>query len=332
MNGLKKTSIIIPTINSLMKLNSLVVSIIKQKKINKKIIKILIIQNNKKFFFEKKPKFFQKKKLNIEVYNQKKIGLHNARDLGIKISRTNNLVLLDDDIILGNYHIFNMIKSLNKFDLVGGPNLIKENFKIPKWIKKFYFKKNKNNQIYCPYLSYLDFGKTSKIIDSSYIFGMNMGFKKKIYYKLNGFHPDLIGKDYGNFFIGDGETGFLNKCKKNKIISFYNSHCKVYHRLTNERLLKSYFIERSKYHAISESFSILKDKPQMYFAIPRLIKKIIILMHLNIKSFFMLERKKLYYKYKLPIEKMYAIYFIKHHFLYLFNNKIYNWVNRKNYF
>ena len=333
MIGLKKTSVIIPTINSILNLNSLIRSLLCQKNINLRIINVLIIQNNRKYFEEKIPLNFKKKNLNIKVYNERKMGLHFARNLGVKMAQTNNLILLDDDIVLGNYHLSNMIKSLNKNDLIGGPNLIKLQSKISKWIIKFYFKKIYINQIYCPFLSYLDLGNKNKVIKPNFIFGMNMGFKRKLFYKLNGFHPDLIGRGYDNIFIGDGETGFLNKCAKNNTIAFYNYKCKVFHELPAKRLTKSYFIERSKYHAFSDSFSILKYNQSLLFVILRLFKKVLKFLYLNTKLiFFAKKSNKLYVNYKLPMEIQYIKSFIKHHFLFIFDKDLNSWVKKEKYF
>jgi glycosyltransferase involved in cell wall biosynthesis len=333
MSGLIKTSIIIPTYNPLKNLTIIFRSLKNQKNVNFKNIEFLIVQNNKYYFSEVIPSFLIKNNFKCKIIHEPQLGLHYARNAGIKMAQSNNLILLDDDIKLANTHLSNMIKSLRYYNLVGGPNLLDKKIKILNWIRKFYFKKLSENQYYCPYLSYLDLGNKNKAIKPNFIFGMNMGFKRKLFYKLNGFHPDLIGRGYDNIFIGDGETGFLNKCAKNNTIAFYNYKCKVFHELPAKRLTKSYFIERSKYHAFNDSFSILRDNKSSIFVILRLFKKVLKFLYLNIKLiFFAKKSNKLYFNYKLPMEIQYIKSFIKHHFLFIFDKKLNSWVKKEKYF
>ena len=330
MSGLIKTSIIIPTYNSLKNLAFIHKSLRKQKNINFSNIEILIVQNNKDYFLEVTPKFLKKNNLEYKIIYESKLGLHHARNKGVKSAKSNNLILLDDDVILENNHLSNMIRSLKNYNLVGGPNLIDQKIKILNWIKKYYFKKISENQFYCNYLSYLDLGEENKIIDPTYIYGMNMGFKKNLFYKYNGFHPDLIGKGYDNFFIGDGETGFLNKCKINKIKAFYNVNCKVHHKITKKRNSLPFFIERSKYHAIGESFATLKKNSNKFHALLRIVKLIIKLIF--IEYTYKKKNTNMFIRYKLPVDKIRYKYIIKHHLYYIFNSKINEWVKRKDYF
>ncbi len=333
MSGSKKISVVIPTFNSLKRLDVIFRSIIKQNNINFKFFEFIVVQNNEKYFNEIHPHFLKNKTIRVKIIKEKKIGLHYARNSGVKKSSTDNIILIDDDVSLSKNYLNNMQKSLKKYKLVGGPNLMKTEIKIPNWIKKNFIIRINNNESYCKYLSYLDFGKKNRVINPMYIFGMNMGFKKKIYYDLRGFNPDLVGLDYNSNFIGDGESGFLQKCFKKGIISFYNSSCKVYHMISSSRLTLLYFKKRAVYHGKGDSFSKLRDNPNFLSAVVTTIKFAIKSLITGCKIIFYSSKKKkdIDFHYKLQIKYEYLKSYLEHHLMYILNLKVRNWINQKDY-
>jgi hypothetical protein len=344
MNGLKKkinykASIVIPTIHDFKKLKLLVDSIVLQKRVDFNTLEINVVYNNSKNSFERDFKYYflKYKKLKMKYFFEKRIGLHYARHKGISNSSSGIVILLDDDVTLTRYYVCNVIKEFKenkKLYVMGGPNILPNNIVLPKWIKKFFFEiKSKKNKI-CSYLSYLYLGNKKIIIEPKYIFGMNMCFRKSVYYELAGFHPDLIGKNNDNIFIGDGETGFLSKIKNANYLAIYNPKLKVYHRIEKSRLNLDYFLSRSTYRGYGFSFTRLKSNPSLLRAFFYIFVVIMVLL----KNYFLFYYLRFFKKdlfrsmYKiLPNIFFFRSVFI-HHFNYFFNKELRLWLAKPNYF
>jgi hypothetical protein len=344
MNGLKKkinykASIVIPTINDFNKLKLLVDSIVLQKRVDFNTLEINIVSNNPNNSFKKDLKYYflKYKKLKINYFSEKRIGLHYARHKGISNSSSEIIILLDDDVTLTRYYVCHAIKEFKdneKLYVMGGSNILPKNIVLPKWIKKFFFEIKSKNKKICSYLSCLYLGNKKIIIEPKYIFGMNMCFRKSIYYKLEGFHPDLIGKNNNNIFIGDGETGFLSKIKKANLLAIYNPKLKVYHRIEKSRLNLDYFLSRSSYRGYGFSFTRLKSNPSLLGA----FFYIFVIISVLLKNYFLFyyfeffKKDLLRSKYKiLPNIFFFKSVFI-HHFNYFFNKQLRLWIAKPNYF
>tara|TARA_B100001540_G_C15805699_1_gene641994 strand:+ start:844 stop:1830 length:987 start_codon:yes stop_codon:yes gene_type:complete len=104
-------SIIIPFKNSHRTLNKTVLSAYRQ---NYKNIEILLINNCSKDGSLKIAKKLCKKYSNIYLYHQNKLGVSNARNLGIKKSKGKYLFFLDSDDLLSKSAIKNLFDQIKK--------------------------------------------------------------------------------------------------------------------------------------------------------------------------------------------------------------------------
>lgn len=127
-------SIIIPFKNSQRTLNKSVLSAYKQ---NYKNIEILLVNNCSKDGSLKIAKKLCKKYSNIYLYHQNKLGVSNARNLGIKKSKGKYLFFLDSDDLLSKSAIKNLFDQINKNN---GDFIISNHAQIR---KKKIIKKNK---------------------------------------------------------------------------------------------------------------------------------------------------------------------------------------------
>jgi glycosyltransferase involved in cell wall biosynthesis len=332
-------SIVIPTINEFKNLKPLLDSLVLQKKIDFSTFEINIISNNQNNSFKGdfNKNFIKYKKLKINFFYETRLGLMYARHKGISNSSSEIIILLDDDVTLTEYYIHNVMKEFDenkKICVMGGQSILTKNIVLPKWIKRFFFEINSKNKKICTYLSFLYLGKKKIVIDPKYIFGLNMCFRKSIYYKLAGFHPDLIGKNDDNIFIGDGETGFLLKIKKKNLLAIYNPKLKVYHRIEKSRLKFDYFLSRSRYKGYNFSFTRLKNNPRILGALSYFFVVIMILLK-NIFLFYYFKYFKkdiTRFKYKILPNIFFFKSVVIHHFNYLFNKELRLWVSKPNYF
>jgi hypothetical protein len=332
--------VVIPTINDFKKLELLLDSLALQKKIDFNIFEINIISNkeNNTFKSDFNKNFIKYKKLKINYFYESRVGLSYARHKGISNSSSEIIILLDDDVTLTKYYIYNAMKEFgdnNKISVMGGQSILPKNIVLPKWIKKFFFEINSKEKKMCTYLSYIYLGKKKIVIDPKYIFGLNMCFRKSIYYKLNGFHPDLIGGGGNdNYFIGDGETGFLSKIKKKNLVAIYNPKLKVYHRIEKSRLSIDYFLSRSRYRGYNFSFGRLKSNPSILGALFYIFVVIMILLKNNFLFYYFKYFKKdiLRCMYKILPNLFFFKSVLIQHFHYIFNKELRLWVSKPNYF
>ena len=210
-----------------------VIKSISDLKIRAKIsIQVLIVQNEKK---SKLKKIDLKTKIsNIIIVNEKNIGISFARNRCLKESSNivfDYLVFLDDDCTIDKYWLIenlNFIKN-NKYDIVTGPHISKNNFYL-----NILERKLKHN-------SQLRWASTNNVI-----------VKKKVLKKKK------ITFDTNIQFFGGEDQLFFWKLKKKGYKIGWNSFAKVYDDSANFRINFSWFVKRSFGYGCS-SFHIYKE-------------------------------------------------------------------------
>ncbi|MDD4938380.1 MAG: glycosyltransferase family 2 protein [Candidatus Shapirobacteria bacterium] len=219
-----KLTIIIVTYNSEKELLKLIQSL---KLIENIVSKIIIIDNNSKRFDKNIQKYNQKIKI---IENHKNLGFAKAVNQGIKITKTNFILLLNPDTYLIDNSItksFNLIKKNSNIGVVGGkikyPNnvpyltanskptfligifeftTLKKIFPNNKFTKQFWVEKNK---------------KIKKPMETSSLCGAYLIFRKKINKQLNLFNENYF------MYMEDIDFGIKNNKSGYKVIFDPNS-------------------------------------------------------------------------------------------------------------
>jgi cellulose synthase/poly-beta-1,6-N-acetylglucosamine synthase-like glycosyltransferase len=171
-------------------------------------------------------------------------GLSNARNTGIKHSKADILLFIDDDAYAKEDWIYNILKNFQDPRVVCVGGIIFPNPKniIPPWFPE---------EVYwiigC---SYLGLPKNKQTILNP--IGCNMAFKKNIFNNV-GLFSNFIGRK-GNNLLGSEEYEFSMRLKAvmpDKIILFDPSSI-VYHNVNPKRLSWEYFIKRSFFEGYSK--------------------------------------------------------------------------------
>lgn len=225
MSTTKKVSLVIVTYNSNKTIYDLLSSI---KAINNLIKEIIIIDNNSLFFNKNKiSKISQKIKI---IQNKKNIGFAKAVNQGIKISKSDFILLLNPDTYLTDNSIintFNIILNDNNIGAIGGKILnekrintytanskptfltglfeftnLKKIFPNNKFSNQFWIEKNKI---------------ISKPIEVSSLCGAFLIFRKKIKNELNLFNEKYF------LYLEDTDFGIKIRNQGYKVIFDPNS-------------------------------------------------------------------------------------------------------------
>lgn len=273
MSTLEKISVIIVTYNS----NKTIFHLLRSLKfIEKYINEIIIIDNNSLIFNNKK---IQKtcKKIKI-IRNKSNVGFAKAINQGIKLSKSNFLLLLNPDTYLEDNTIWQTAKIIEldpKIGAIGGKILNKNNqtqysatnetnfltalFEFT--ILKRFFPKNKYSQNF-----WVENNKVNKPIKVTSLCGAYIIIRKKIKNKLNLFDENFF------LYFEDIDFGYSINSKGYKVIFDPNSHIKhiggasshnQYHTdLNNWYKSRAFFFKKheNKFNAIilSTIFSIEK--------------------------------------------------------------------------
>jgi GT2 family glycosyltransferase len=228
MSTLKNITVIIVTYNSDKEIINLVKSL---KFIKTAVNEVIIIDNNSIIFETEKIKKISKK-IKI-IQNKQNVGFAKAVNQGIKVSKSNFILLLNPDTYLEDNSIiktFNLINKNSKIGAMGGkifytdnrkyytantkPNFLTGIFEFTN-LKKF-FPKNIFSKKFWPE-SYLDFKKPTEV-DS--LCGAYLIFRKKINNELNLFDENYF------LYLEDLEFGATIKEKGYKVIFDPNSYVK----------------------------------------------------------------------------------------------------------
>lgn len=202
-------------------------------------------------------------------------GLHVGRHRGLLASKADILVYADDDIEALPTWLDGVLESFQNQDvvLVGGKNIPKFESNPPDWILKMWENGEKDKIL--GHLSILDFGDELKEIIPFYVFGCNFSIRKSILLEAGGFHPDGMPQELIQY-RGDGETHVSQYIQLKGYKTIYNPKASVYHLVSNGRMTKEYFKQRTYNQGISDSYTLIRNDEKRYFwkhKIKLLIKK-----------------------------------------------------------
>lgn len=256
-----KATVIIPTFNRKNQLINTLKSLT-EISFNKADFEIIVIDNGSndgtKELIEKF--HIQYSDLNLYYYYDDTPGLLTGRHLGARKSNSDLLVFIDDDVKVSTNWLSSIVDSFennNDLQLLGGKCLPDFQSQPPFWVEYFWQEIPGLGKM-LPNLSLCDFGEEFKIINPSYIWGLNFSIRKSTLWKLGGFNPDNMPAFFQEF-QGDGETGLALKFSKLGLLSMYNPNVLLFHCIPDSRLTIEYFERRAFYQGICNSFTRIQQ-------------------------------------------------------------------------
>jgi glycosyltransferase involved in cell wall biosynthesis len=204
------------------------------------IFEILIIDNfgqsNTKFLVEN---FRTKSSLPLVYIYEENKGLSHARNSGIKNSKYEWIIFIDDDALVSHDYLITLNNILTQNDVfcLGGKYLPWYKFGKPKWyIDDWASSLNKPSLF-------------SKLIDDQFADGGNLVVNKKLFLKYGLFNENLGMK--GNKIGYGEEVEFQQRLKSDKINIWFAPDLLIYHLVPKYKLKVSWFIKSWYAHGIN---------------------------------------------------------------------------------
>jgi glycosyltransferase involved in cell wall biosynthesis len=187
-------------------------------------------------------------------------GLHVGRHEGMRRANTDVLMFADDDIEAEPSWVEAVTQTLENpnIALVGGNNYPLFEESPPEWLVRWWERPVYKGRALGS-LSILDFGEGVFEIDPGYVWGCNYSIRRESLLKAGGFHPDGVPKERLRF-RGDGETHVSEAVLKSGFRTVFNSRASIHHRVSKERMTKSYFEQRAYAQGISDSYTAIRCK------------------------------------------------------------------------
>jgi glycosyltransferase involved in cell wall biosynthesis len=219
---------------------------------------ILVVDNDSNDKTGEKVKEAEVKLKNLRYLFTAVPGLHAARHMGMKESRSEILAYIDDDVEVAPTWLEAIAEGFSRPEvaMLGGKSLPKFESAPPRWLMKRWTTPN-GPGYFLGALSILDFGETVKEILPIYVIGCNFAIRKQTLLAVGGFHPDSLPAEF-LFYRGDGETwvGRTVAAHGGKVL--YHPQATVYHYVPAMRMTVDYFYRRNFAEGITHSFVQLR--------------------------------------------------------------------------
>ena len=222
--------------------------------------------------------FSSETKLNIRYVFEKRQGLSNARNRGIKESKGDIIVFSDDDMEFDPNWLFQIITIFEQFDCicVAGKIIPKWPNKRPRWLIE------KGPYRMTAFDGRFDLGNQAQEITIP-PFGGNMAFVKTAFNKYGFFRSDL-GRS-GNNLMANEENEFCDRLLDAGEKIVYSPKAIVHHLLDSTQETKRYYLTRAFNHAKSNiRMRYIPNSNTRYFRFP--IKGILSLSENTIRWLF----------------------------------------------
>lgn len=195
---------------------------------------------------------------NLKYFIETQNGLHYGRHKGLKESKGEILIFIDDDVIVSLHWLktyLDIFARDPKIVLAGGNNLPQYEGEVPAWEDSLW-KKNEYGKFLSEY-SLIHFTIPAQEFSPYFVFGCNFAIRKQFLLECKGFHPDGFAKE--NILLrGDGESYISEQVETLGLKAFFHPDAFIYHRIPGERLKESYLISRHYAQGVSFSFASLR--------------------------------------------------------------------------
>ena len=256
-------TVIIPTMNRASLLSRALESICHQSYPIENF-EIRVVDNDSKDETRAVCKQFIEKLPNLHYHHNPILGLHVSRHIGMKNSKGDIVVFLDDDERAFPTWLEGIAEAFEDPDvaLVGGKILPEYAVKPPEWVKELWVIDKLGRRM--GEYSLMDLGDRKREIPPGLIWGCNYSIRKRILLDIGGFHPDGMPRDQIRY-RGDGESAVNRKIKHRGLLTIYEPKASVHHFVSPERLTKEYLKWRSYIQGISDSYSDIRSSGRIHF-------------------------------------------------------------------
>lgn len=191
-------------------------------------------------------------KIQFRYILETKQGLSYARNRGIKESRGDIFVFLDDDSFVKPDYLSNLHKQMmqhpDTMAFGGKISPLFESGETPKWLCKWTYS----------WVSAIDLGdSTVPIRGNAYPIGANMGFRKTCLEQCGYFNTEL-GRSKKNLMAGE-EKDLFNRLKEKNMPIYYFPDIHVEHVIPPQRTTREYIERMGRGVGVSERLRCLKN-------------------------------------------------------------------------
>lgn len=193
----------------------------------------------------------------LSLHHEPTPGLLSGRHRGVKEARGDILVFIDDDVELDRSWMSAIKEAFSDeaTALVCGPSHGRYEIEPPDWWEPLWVHDEEGSR--CEWLSLLDLGRERRIVDPSFVWGLNFSIRRSALDGLGGFHPDNMPSELERF-QGDGEAGLTRQARASGALAVYHPQAAVSHLITADRLGIPYLLRRVRYQGICDSFTAIR--------------------------------------------------------------------------
>jgi len=185
-------------------------------------------------------------------------GLHVGRHKGLRESRGDILVYVDDDIRAAPGWLAGLREAMAdpRVAMAGGRVLPEWGATPPDWIRRLWEQPQAEGRV-LPDLSILDLGDRPRPIPPTLVFGCNFAVRRSVLLAAGGFHPDGFPQELIRF-RGDGESWVSAYVEEQGLLAFYHPDASIQHCIPASRLTAGYFRQRQFNQGISDSYTAIR--------------------------------------------------------------------------
>lgn len=157
-------------------------------------------------------------------------GLHNARHTGARVSKSDLLVLTEDEVTFHPKWLEAYYKAFKQnpgMAVAGGPLKPIWTVPPPKWVLDLIGR----SKVFPPF-SLMEPYSEFKLSKKLFFFGGNMAIRKKVLFKIGGFNPDTTGK----YIWGNGDSGLNRKLRHKGYLIGYVPEALIFHHIDKKRM------------------------------------------------------------------------------------------------
>lgn len=166
--------------------------------------------------------------------------LHQARHGGARAAAGDILVYTDDDATFAPDWLQGYADAFDEHPemvAAGGPVRPVWESDIPPWLIEYMGDYGPGFEILSIWEPWEEFQLEP---GGFFFYGVNMAIRRDTLFEVGGFNPEA----YGDFWVGDGESGLNRKLGQHDLMVGYVPHAMVYHHIPAGRLTVDYFCQR----------------------------------------------------------------------------------------